>query len=156
MRHTKEVWAKAHHNNLFIVSEVLCYKLDQLLLLLNQISSLSGSKTSMISKFQHRRKQNQSQTHSGLQRPFLMDYLNKIKYKLNLINSKHLSPLFFSNLQPFNNNSSLSKLPLLNFLQLQRSLLNSTSNNSHSSNPSRQPPSHLNAQSPLPFLHRLQ
>ena len=153
MHHTKEVWARAHHNNLFIVSEVLCYKLDQLLLLLNQISSLNGSKTSMISKFQHRRKQNQSQTHSGLQRPFLTDYLNKIKYKLNLINSKHLLPLFFSNLQPFNSHSSLSKLPLSNFLLQPRLPLSFTNN---SSNLSRQPQSHLNAQFQLLFLHRLQ
>ncbi len=154
MRRTKEVLARALHNNLFIVLEVLCYKLDQSLLLLNQISSLNGSKTSMISKYLHKRKLNLSPTHSDLQRLFLTDCLNRIKYKLNLINSKHLWPRFFSKLQPFINNNSLSKLPLSNFLLQLRLPLSSTNN---SSNHSRQPQFRSpNAPSPLLSWRHLQ
>lgn len=154
MRRTKEVLARALHNNLFIVLEVLCYKLDQSLLLLNQISSLNGSKTSMISKYLPKRKLNLPPAHSDLQRLFLTDSLNRIKYKLNLINSKHLLPRFFSKLQPFINNSSLSKLPLSNFLLQPRLPLSSTNN---SSNHSRQPQFRSpNALSPLLSWRHLQ
>ena len=151
MHRIKEVWARALHNNLFIALEVLCHNLDQSLHLLNQISSLSGFKTSMISKSQLRREQNLQPTHSDLQRPFLTDYLNKIKHRLNQIYSKHLLPRSISNLH--NNSSSLSKPPLSSFLQ-QPSLLLSCINNSssHHRQPHFKSPS---APSPPLYWHHL-